>query len=117
MLGQFDYFTYLYNMKKISTEEYLAICKVDKVEALTDKQVISYFMERHSMNTDYLSVKRALYGWYDYPPQKDKALPLLREAMKTGKKFVCYEVMGNDIVADDKPYTDGHLEMKLEDKS
>lgn len=74
----------------MKVEEYLKKCKVRSVNELTDEQVVDYFIKRLAPKNSVVSVERAVNGWCGIPPQKEKALPLMREALSTGKRFVAH---------------------------
>lgn len=76
----------------MKVEEYLKKCNVSSVDKLSDDQVVAYFVNRLAPKNSEMSVLKAINGWYGIPPQKEKALPLMREALSKGKRFVAHIV-------------------------
>jgi len=73
-------------------ESYLKMCGVSTVDKLSDEQVISYFTKNLAPKHSAQSVDRAVNGAWDIPPMRKEAMPLLRQAMITGQRFVCHIV-------------------------
>lgn len=75
------------NCKRIS--DYLSLCNVKSIDDLTNDQVLAWAKSGKMGITTQVSADIVENGFFDEMPNMEKAILLLKQAMKEGKEFIC----------------------------
>jgi len=75
------------NCKNIA--DYLRLCGVHSVDELTSEQILAWARSGKMGIKTKISVDIVEHGIYGQMPDKEKAIKLLRQAIKEQKSFIC----------------------------
>lgn len=89
-----------------SIEEYLILCNVRSIDELSNEQVLAWAKARKMGLMTRVSVKIVEKGLYGRKPDMEKAVKLLKQAIKEQKEFVCAYIENESCAGPQK--TDGN---------